>query len=176
MSTFVSVGNATQPFCRLLEAVARLTSVLPLPVVVQHGVAPFYAQDCRAVPFVGMEEFESLVVKAELLIMHAGAGSVMHALRSGKVPVVMPRRARYDEHVDDHQMEFAQALAETGRIVVAENQEQLADAVRRALSLQCGLNNLVKPPSAIVRLVNETLAGYASCLPKKNDARRLFCR
>lgn len=167
MSTFVSVGNATQPFLRLLDAVAKLVPELPPPVIVQHGVAPFYAQGCRAVPFVGMDDFESLIIEAELLILHAGAGSVLNALRAGKVPVVMPRRVCYGEHVDDHQLEFAQALAETGRVMVAGEPEHLAAAVRCALSLQSERDKLIKG-STMVQLVEQVLAGYACQLHNMN--------
>ena len=160
MSTFVSVGNATQPFCRLLDEVTRLAMTLPQPVIVQYGVTPFQSGDHQAVPFVKMDEFERLVSGAELLILHAGAGSVIHAVRAGKVPVVMPRRVLYNELVDDHQVEFAMALEAAGRVVVAEGPAQLADAVRRALNLQRGAAKAVEA-SPMLRLVDEALASYA---------------
>ena len=160
VSTFVSVGNATQPFTRLLDEVAQLLLKLPQPVVVQHGVAPFLSQGCVALPFVTMTEFECLICESELLILHAGAGSVIHAMRAGKVPVVMPRRAIYGENVDNHQIEFARTLGETGRLVVADEPAQLEEAVRRALELQRG-DGLVAVATSMVGLVDKTLAGYA---------------
>jgi UDP-N-acetylglucosamine transferase subunit ALG13 len=154
------VGNATQPFSRLLDEVTRLALQLPQPVVVQHGGTPFQTDLCEAIPFVEMREFERLVAGAELLILHAGAGSVIHAVRAGKVPVVMPRRLKYDEHVDDHQVEFAAALEAAGRVAVAYEPAQLEDAVRRALEMQRSAG-MSKDESLMVRLVGETLAGYA---------------
>jgi UDP-N-acetylglucosamine transferase subunit ALG13 len=164
VSTFVSVGNATQPFRRLLDEVARLAAVLPQPVVVQHGATPFQADACRALPFVDMNEFERLVASAELLILHAGAGSVIHAVRAGKVPVVMPRRALYGEHIDDHQIEFARALAAAGRVVVADDAAQLRDAVQRALLLQREMGK-VSSTSTMLKLIDETLSSYARRFP-----------
>lgn len=160
MSTFVSVGNATQSFCRLLDEVARLALTLPQPVIVQHGETSFRSDACRAIPFIGMSEFERLVADAELLILHAGAGSVIHAVRAGKVPVVMPRRTAYGEHVDDHQVEFAKALEVAGRVVVVDEPMQLTEAVRRALELQRS-GTRTAGASAMLGLVDETLAGYA---------------
>jgi UDP-N-acetylglucosamine transferase subunit ALG13 len=165
VSTFVSVGNATQPFRRLLAEVACLAAVLPQPVVVQHGLTPFKSNICQAVPFVNMSEFECLVAEANLLILHAGAGSVIHAVRAGKVPVVMPRRARYGEHVDDHQLEFAQTLAITGRLVVAEEPEQLREAVHQALAMQKE-SRRAHGSSLMLSMIDDTLAAYASRLPK----------
>lgn len=136
---------------------------LPQPVIVQHGETPFPSDVCRAIPFVEMSEFERLVAEAELLILHAGAGSVIHAVRAGKVPVVMPRRAIYGEIVDDHQVEFAKALEVAGRVVVADEPLQLAEAVRRALDLQRS-GARAAGASAMLGMVDETLAAYARTL------------
>jgi UDP-N-acetylglucosamine transferase subunit ALG13 len=160
LSTFVSVGNAIQPFPRLLGAVAAIVDLLPQPVVVQHGSTPFQCSGCDARSFVDMAEFERRVAAAELLIVHAGAGSVINALRAGKVPVVMPRRSQFREHIDDHQIEFALALEQAGHLVVIDRPDELAGAVRRAQELQrssCQRGDVCE----MARLVGETLENYA---------------
>jgi len=159
VSTFVSVGNATQSFSRLLDEVARLAMTLPQPVIVQHGETPFQSGVCRAIPFVEMHEFERLVAEAELLILHAGAGSVIHSVRASKVPVVMPRLAQYGEHVDDHQVEFAKSLEVAGWVVVADESMSLADAVQRALKLQRSTARTTGSTS-MLKLIDDTLARY----------------
>ena len=66
--------------------------VLPGLVVVQSGHNPaFVSRVCEVRPFLKMEEFEARVAAATLVIAHAGAGTVVHALAAGRVPVVMPR-------------------------------------------------------------------------------------
>ena len=137
VSTFVSVGNARQPFVRLVRGVLGIVQELPQPVVIQHGNTP--AEDdrrCVWVPFVGMEEFARKLSEAELVIIHAGAGSIIHALQAGRTPVVMPRRSAYGEHVDDHQVELAEALARERRVVLAMEPENLVEAAREALTRQ----------------------------------------
>ncbi len=139
MSTFVSVGNATQPFPRLLDAVAAIAARLPQPVIIQYGAAKgFIAPLCECVDYLGMEAFECYVVAAKVLILHAGAGSVINAIRAGKVPVVVPRLSLHHEHVDDHQLEFALELERAGKIVVCQHTQHLAAAVTTALALQSG--------------------------------------
>ena len=140
MSTFVSVGNATQPFPRLLNAVAAIAAGLPQPVIIQYGAAKgFTAPQCQCVDYLGMQEFEANVSAAAVLILHAGAGSVIHAIRTGKVPVVVPRQAGNNEHVDDHQQEFARELERLGRIVVCRDMEHLAQSVSSAADLQSSI-------------------------------------
>lgn len=160
LSTFVSVGNATQPFHRLLDAVCELVHQLPQPVFVQYGSAQDFicCPSCHAVAFMEMQAFERQVAEAELLILHAGAGSVIHAVRAGKVPVVMPRRAHLGEHVDDHQLEFARELAAAGKVVMCEDVSELADAVAEALERQRKNPNTTGEP-ALVGMVRAVLHG-----------------
>lgn len=165
MTTFVSVGNATQPFDRLLEAILRLPS-LPQPVIVQHGHTRFDAPGFDARAFLGMAEFGELLASADLLILHAGAGSVIHAVRAGKIPVVMPRRKGNGEIVDDHQVEFGRALADTGKVVLAEGPDQLVCAVEEALRQQAaGRVQGSEPP--LVKMIGDVLG---RCESRHKDA------
>jgi UDP-N-acetylglucosamine transferase subunit ALG13 len=79
-----------------------------------------------------MDEFLRLVEQADLVIAHAGAGTLLNVLRAGKVPVVMPRRKRYGEHVDDHQMELVEALGSTGWVIPALEPRDLPSAIAEA--------------------------------------------
>lgn len=132
MSTFVTVGNATQPFDRLLRAVTDISAELPHPIVVQRGTSTISHRDWDSHEFIEMVQFERLVKQSAVLIMHAGAGSVINAVRAGRMPIVMPRRATNREHVDEHQLEFATALASLGYVVLARDASELHSAVRRA--------------------------------------------
>jgi UDP-N-acetylglucosamine transferase subunit ALG13 len=73
--------------------------------------------------------------EAETVIGHAGAGTILLACKMGHVPVVMPRLKRLGETVDDHQLEFALALEETGQVTVvlepASLPARLAQSPRR---------------------------------------------
>jgi UDP-N-acetylglucosamine transferase subunit ALG13 len=132
LTTFVTVGNGTQPFDRLLGAVAKAQHVLPQPVFVQRGSTNFAHPTWNVRDFIDMQEFERLMQQSTLLIMHAGAGSIINAVRTGKRPVVMPRRACYGEIVDDHQVDFAAALAREDHVVLAREPADLVSAIERA--------------------------------------------
>lgn len=171
MSTFVTVGNNKKPFTRLVDAIQRIAPHLPQPVVVQHGHTPFRCQGCIAVPFMGMEDFITRVRQAELVIAHAGVGSIIHAIQQGKVPVIMPRRLELGEHVDNHQLELVEALTRNKRAVTAENADELLAAAHRALEIQhAGLHektsideSAVEPK--LVALVRDVLSRYESQYP-----------
>jgi UDP-N-acetylglucosamine transferase subunit ALG13 len=158
--TFVSVGNAVQPFPRLIDAVMARLEALPQPVFIQNGRTPCRDPKCAIQAFVGIEEYELRVRGATLLILHAGAGSVIHAIQCGKVPVVMPRLCRVGEAVDDHQVEYVALLAEAGKVVVIETAAELEGAASRAMRMQERL-----PPeprsTAMLAALTESLARYA---------------
>lgn len=159
LSTFVSVGNAIQSFHRLLNEVIRLESILPKPLIIQYGHTLFNSDGSKAVQFLAMSEFERLVFEAKLLIFHAGAGSVMHAVHAGKIPVVMARRSVFAEHVDDHQVEFADALEKAGRVIVAHDVTDLATAVQQAINIQqCGVEKNISSP--MLGIVSEIFKRY----------------
>jgi UDP-N-acetylglucosamine transferase subunit ALG13 len=134
LSTFITVGNGREPFERLLRAVVEVQDLLPRPVSVQCGSTKFAYPTWNVRPFLDMHEFERLIQQSNLLIMHAGAGSVINAARTAKRPIVMPRRACYGEIVDDHQIEFAEALAGQGRVILAREPADLAPAIECAFA------------------------------------------
>lgn len=160
MSTFVAVGNAKQPFQRLLDAVGACAAQLPQPVVVQYGYGRFNLPGCDARAFIPMGEYERLTETADLVILQAGGGGVLQAIRAGKIPVIMPRRRMFGEIIDDHQVENAEALSRVGKAVVVHDGAQLLAAVHRALELQRKYAAERREPQ-LLRLIAETLQRYA---------------
>ena len=134
--TFVTFGNATQPFDRLMEALESARELLPKPVTVQHGRTPCTASWLSAVTFLSPADYESQMRQADVVIMQAGAGSVLHAIDAGKIPIVMTRLSRHGEVVDDHQVQFAAALEAAGRVLVIHDSDDLRRAVPTAISRQ----------------------------------------
>jgi UDP-N-acetylglucosamine transferase subunit ALG13 len=122
---FVTVGTHHQPFMRLLDAVSNL----PDEVVVQYGHSPAPLGVARAVPFLPFAEIEQNMREADAVVTHAGVGSILLALRCGHTPVVVPRLRDRREHVDDHQLELARALATRGEVVAVTDVAELASSL-----------------------------------------------
>lgn len=158
MSTFVSVGNAVQPFDRLLDAVAALArdGHLSMPVSVQYGSAKFSCDACRSVAFLDMEQFAAHIRDATVVILHGGAGSIIHACQAGKVPIVMPRLSKFGEHVDDHQLEFVCELDRLGKVVMVGDQQELTVAVAQVQAAETSsAEEKVKKPPLIDLLIKD---------------------
>ena len=50
-------------------------------------------------------------------LIYGGPASFIMPLQVGKVPVVVPRQKKYGEHVNDHQLEFAQEVEKRKKIL-----------------------------------------------------------
>jgi UDP-N-acetylglucosamine--N-acetylmuramyl-(pentapeptide) pyrophosphoryl-undecaprenol N-acetylglucosamine transferase len=85
------------------------------------------------------EELADEVRQADVVVAHAGIGSVLSALQIGKCPVLVPRDHRHGEHVDEHQSLIGVQMQRTGLAIVRTVEElSLADleaaAARRVTS------------------------------------------
>lgn len=71
------------------------------------------------------------VEDARIVITHGGPASFIMPLQIGKTPIVVPRQHRFDEHVNDHQVEFARNVAERmGTIIPVEDISTLGDVIK----------------------------------------------
>jgi UDP-N-acetylglucosamine transferase subunit ALG13 len=128
---FVTVGShPTFRFDRLLQALSLISG--EEEIAVQHGPAPPPAGVAQAWPWLTFDEVLENMQKARVVVSHAGAGTLLAAHQLGHTPVVAPRLRRYDETVDDHQVDLARAFERTAQVLVAWEMEQLPDLVAAA--------------------------------------------
>jgi UDP-N-acetylglucosamine transferase subunit ALG13 len=125
---FVSVGTHEVPFDRLLLALDAFPADEEL--IVQHGTSSLRPSGATCVDFVPFETLRDLVQRADTVITHAGVGSIIVTLGEGKIPIVVPRLHKYDEHVDDHQLSLATRLAEAGLVELVHDPADLVHAVK----------------------------------------------
>ena len=129
---FVTVGTHEQPFNRLVKAVDDLVEngTIKEDVIVQRGYSTSEPKHCKCYNLISWEEMQKYNKEARIIITHGGPASFIDVLSLGKTPIVVPRQAKYNEHVNDHQLEFARQLVERGEnIIVVEDIETLQNAI-----------------------------------------------
>jgi UDP-N-acetylglucosamine transferase subunit ALG13 len=127
---FATVGShPTFKFERLLRALEGLDGE---QLDVQYGPGRPPANAAAAAPWMPFAEIVAQMERASHVVSHAGVGTILCAVGAGHVPIVFPRLRRFEETVDDHQLDLARKLEGTGRVVVVESAEALAGAVREA--------------------------------------------
>lgn len=129
---FVTVGTHEQPFNRLVEKIDNLKrdGVIEEEVVIQTGYSTYEPQYCKWQKLFPYQEMTRLVDEARIIITHGGPSSFIMALQVGKTPIVVPRQLKYNEHVNDHQVDFCKAVAERqGNIIVVTEIDELANVL-----------------------------------------------
>lgn len=133
---FVTVGTQL-PFDRLIKSVDEWVKQSGhQDVYAQTGMSSFTPSNMPSTNFMGVKEFDRRVAAADLLISHAGMGSIITAIEMSKPIVVMPRLAMHGEHRNDHQRATVSKFKKLSNVFVAENEHELADAIDEALSVK----------------------------------------
>ena len=128
----VTVGTENFPFNRFMKWVEELIQQNHIPqeeeIIVQYGSCTFIPNSTKLYTLLPKEKFEQLLSQARLIIAHCGEGTI-DTLAKINVPfVLVPRSHQFGEHVDDHQMELAEALAQQG-VAIAKTIEDLKQFV-----------------------------------------------
>lgn len=111
---FVTVGTHEQQFDRLIKCVDELkaSGKIEEDVIIQTGYSTYEPKYCKVQKMFGYDEMDALIKEASIVITHGGPATFLHVIQNGKVPVVVPRRVNYEEHVNDHQVEFVKFLSD----------------------------------------------------------------
>ena len=135
-SVLVTVGSEQFPFRRAIHAVRAATASTTQPVRVawQTGHTPIAGGELlgEVRAWWPVNELVARAAAVDVIVTHAGVGSILMALRSGKCPVVLARKKELGEHVDDHQSELVARLEREGLVVSVRPGEDLSPAIFRA--------------------------------------------
>ncbi|CAK6695958.1 glycosyltransferase [Synechococcus sp. CCY9201] len=112
----VTVGTEKFPFERLMHWLDHLLSedLVGEEVVVQYGTCTVLPAGAKVYRFLKEQDFQDLIRQARLVVAHCGEGTVLLLDTLDTPFILVPRSQRYREHVDDHQVELAQALGSVG--------------------------------------------------------------
>ncbi len=141
---FVTVGTHEQQFDRLIRKVDELKrdGAFADEVVMQTGFCTYEPQYCRSSRLIPYQDMVKNVAEARIVITHGGPASFIMPLQIGKIPIVVPRQKRFEEHVNDHQLEFARNVAERmGTIIPVEDIETLGDTIAHYDEIVAGMEH-----------------------------------
>ncbi len=96
--------------------------------ILDGAYEPRHAAWVRALP---AAEFHDRLLGADVVVAHAGMGTILTALEHAKPVLVLPRRADLGEQRNDHQLATARRFREQGRVHVALDEHELRAALDR---------------------------------------------
>lgn len=154
---FVTVGTHNQQFNRLLIEVDKIIGEGKIKnVVAQIGHSTYVPKNYKWFKFLDFEEMIKLQRRSDMIITHAGVGSIMTALDIGKPIIVVPRLPKYNEHVDNHQLFTARELEKDDRVMAVYDIKNLGKAIEKAKKFK---TNPGLKKSKILTIIADYLSG-----------------
>ena len=127
---FVTVGTHEQQFNRLIEYMDKWAKNNNETVIIQTGFSTYEPINCEWSKMYPYSKMLENVKNARLVITHGGPSSFFMPLQMGKIPIVVPRKVEYDEHVNNHQVDFCNQVAQRKKnIIVVNDIDDLANVI-----------------------------------------------
>jgi UDP-N-acetylglucosamine transferase subunit ALG13 len=129
------VGTDHHPFDRLVDWMTEWLRSVPGPVecLIQHGTAA-PPEVGGGIPYLDHPQLVELMGRAVAVVTHGGPATIVDCRRLGRLPIAVPRRKQFGEHVDDHQVRFVERIAADGIVREARSAAELARWLDTALA------------------------------------------
>lgn len=75
------------------------------------------------------EDMKKYIIDSSFVITHAGVGTIMECVENNKEIVVLPRKEKYAEHVNNHQEEIASEMEKNGLLKKVDTYDKLKEVV-----------------------------------------------
>jgi len=134
---FVTVGSELA-FDRMLSVIDAWAIGSRDNVFAQTGYSELRLVNVRHKQFLHPDEFSRCVSECSVMIAHAGMGSILTAMQHCKPIIIMPRRVKFNETRNDHQVATARKLSGREGVFVAMDEAELKQQLDRVHLLTAG--------------------------------------
>lgn len=155
---YVTLGTMFLGFDRLVETADAIAADTGEQVILQLGNASRYPIHCEWFEFLPREECLEIQRHARVIVGHAGIGTAIDALSVRRPLIVVPRLKRFNEHLNDHQMEIAEAVQRRGWGRMVLDMKDLPAACAHPPEVPEGYSPNKEPLIAAVKAMVERVA------------------
>lgn len=129
---FVSLGTKRFQFNRLLKELDLLKqdSVIKESIFAQIGNSSYIPNSYSYERFISPQKYDDSIDKSNIVITHGGTGAIVKALKAEKQVIAVPRRKKYGEHSDDHQLQIVNFFEEQGYLYMVDNIKDLESTLK----------------------------------------------
>lgn len=130
----ILLGTQDKPFNRLLEAVDKAINdgYIKEEVIAQIGFTKYKSKNIKTFELIPKEEYENIIGRADLIITHAGVGSILTGLNKNKKVIAAARLKEYGEHTNNHQLQILNELYKKGYILRLDDFNDLSKVLEEA--------------------------------------------
>lgn len=129
---FVTTGSHYLPFDRLLIMINELqkSNIISEKIIIQSGTSKIEVQNAKIYNYIPYQKMIHFISTARVVITAAGPATVFQILKfNDNLPIVIPRRKEFKEHVSDHQISFGKYLEKNNFAVLANSLNQLSKLI-----------------------------------------------
>ena len=135
---FVTIGSQ-EPFDRLIKAVDEVAVELKDEEIIAQVFKPGYeVKNIKTVEFISPLEYNYYIEQADLVIAHAGMGTILSVLQLEKPLLVFPRLSKFKETRNDHQVDTAEWFEKNNYLYVAYSEQEVKEKIRSILKNKLG--------------------------------------
>lgn len=130
----VLLGTQHNEFTRLLKEVENCINkgIIKEEVIVQAGFTKFETAKMQVFDMISQDTLNDYIDKSNLIITHGGVGSIIVALKKRKKVIAVPRLSRYNEHVNDHQIQIVETFNKKGFLIGIQDVTDLSNAIEKS--------------------------------------------
>jgi len=159
---FVTVGTHYLGFERLIKKMDEISAEIDEEVIAQIGSTNYQPKNMTYFTFIQDEKkLLELYRDARVIVTHAGAGTLLTISNYEKPVVIVPRLKKFNEHIDDHQLELTEVFIKKEEAEVVYDIKNLKIALKNPKKITCNKNKkLVIFLKDLIRSIeNENLHG-----------------
>lgn len=145
--TFCTVGNLKKPFKRFFDLIFDSIDLLPKPIIIQSGHNKINKSSLyNFKTFYDINEHQNNISNSQVVVSHAGAGTIFQCLRSNKKPIIIPRLGDLNEHINNHQLDLFKKLNALDLIYTSNSRDDFYNLIKKNIFTS---NNNLKPDPLI---------------------------
>ena len=134
----VLLGTFTIEFSRPIIAIenAIKNGDVKEEIIVQAGHTAYSSELLTIRSFIDPKELNELNERAEIIVTHAGVGSILRGFKMHKKIIAIPRLYKFQEHVDDHQVDILEEFAECNYLIPWHEDDNFKDLLAKARTFE----------------------------------------
>ena len=131
---FVTLGTQDKTFKRLLEDIDKWANKNKIKekIIVQAGFTKYESKNMEIFDLLDKDDFDKYIKECDLLITHGGVGSILTGLKNNKKVIACPRLAKYNEHMNDHQVQIIKRFTDAGYILPYYENDDLGKIIAKS--------------------------------------------
>ena len=148
---FVSLGTQDKPFNRIIDYILKLKEEIKeledIEIVFQIGQTKLSEEEKSKIEklnektrnkekknitvfnMLKPEDMKKYIINANIVVTHAGVGTIMECIEHNKDIIVLPRKEENGEHVNNHQEEIAFEMEKNGLLYKVDTYEKMEEIV-----------------------------------------------